>query len=123
MGLIISLYHGDYTSSKDVLHGYSRVTVVNADGPWEPTKDAPAVVIEANAVGNPVIKPVFDWFVEQGLLTKEQTGWHLTASDIYAGTSDSRFGRALQRYTANTYIGVPVHSRLDDWETSRLLSI
>jgi hypothetical protein len=94
------------------------VTIVNAEGPFEPTDDAPAVVLVVRDLfggkyvhAEPVVpagtaKP---WFMHGG---------------TYIETSDSRFGEAIRRLTGNKHAyPVALHDRTETAEEMRRNSI
>lgn len=144
MGLIVSVLRdarlGD--SSNGGLSGrFTSLTVVNVDGPFNPTDERPAVMLAAGAYGAPILVPA----VETDL------GWEAIPSntDDYAGpmfggahaySSDSRWGRAVGdlvrrglrgrgwtegKWGADTYAvptAVPIHDRVETWETYEALS-
>lgn len=109
MGLSLDIYRAGYNSPNNVLAGYKKVTVVNVEGPVEPTEDAPAVVLTGNAYMNPIIRPDMGWFHERNLYLQvpaTESGAH---GGAYAATSDSRFGRALKEFGSNQHFAVPIH--------------
>lgn len=101
MGLIVSIVRDKYDSPVNAFFGYGEVTVVNVDGPFDPTPDRPAARLATNGMGNPIIVPASA--PEDGL-----TPW--MAGGTFAYTSDSRFSRATGLYAA-----VPVHDYAEPW--------
>lgn len=101
MGLIVSIYRDNYDSTSNVFHGRSRIVVVNADGPFEPSDDMPAAMIASNALGNPIIRPA-----------------DMNARPVFGGTygctSDSRFREAQAAVTGQAIYGaLPIHDRIE----------
>lgn len=99
MGLIVDIYRADYRSDLCIFKDVKRITVVNVDGPFDPTPDAPAAWLTERTgyYPNPIIIPVG----EDGLpvLLSE-----VASGGSYAASSDSRFSRAVKFYGA-----VPIH--------------
>lgn len=109
MGLIIGVYR-DASGSDCTLNGVSsrhaNLTVVNVDGPFEPTPERPACwLVKGNLPGT--VKIVV---VEPGTDGK----WSMMGGN-YGGTCDSRFNRAVERITGQTqcYGPVPIHDRYE----------
>ncbi len=91
------------------------VTIINADGPFDPTDDAPAVKIATNSMGNAIIVPADER--PQGCVGPMMGG-------TFVNTSDSRFGEAVRRIgKAQFYGAVPFHDRFETTEQYRALSI
>lgn len=105
MGLRISVYRDDLPdcTKGGVTSRRSDLTVVNVDGPFEPTADAPAVMLFH---GN--IKTALPKLVPVGLEGK----WTMFGGN-YAGTSDSRFADAVERLCGVRANIVPVHDRVE----------
>ena len=117
MGLRLHVYRpthmsdctkGGLTSSANVL------VLVNAEGPFEPTEDEPAVRLEwGPGRNNPILVP-------DGPDYGPDRKWARMFGGNYAGTSDSRFGEAVQKMATQNAgvvgaIGVlPVHDRYED---------
>lgn len=121
MGLIISVYRnaefGDCTNN-GVSSRTSSLTVVNVDGPFTPTADRPAVLLERHQPGCLRIVPAVEAPpVAPGLIAiaghryTAAPGWHSMGGN-YAGTSDSRFTVACEKLLGNKFYGaVAVHDR------------
>lgn len=101
MGLIVSIVRDKYASPANAFFGCDEVTVVNLDGPFEPTPDRPAAVLTRNGVGDPIIRP-------DAMPDQASTPW--MAGGTFAYTSDSRFARATGVYAA-----IPVHDYAESW--------
>ena len=113
MGLILDIYRSDYDSELNVFRGKKSVTVVNIEGPFEPTEDRPASYLTGNAYGNPIIVPN-SWRELQ-----DESGLVMFGGS-YATTSDSRLREALGIH--DFYGAIPVHDRVESWEEYRRYS-
>lgn len=81
--------------------GAHRLTIVNADGPFDPDEKAPAAVITMTPYGDPKIVPA-----------DNPEGKGVMFGGNYAATSDSRFGEAIKRITGKDFYGaVAIHDR------------
>ncbi len=100
MGLVANIYRSDYDSDLNAFYGKDKVTIVNVDGPAEPTEDAPAAVLSKNAFGNPILTP-------EPPLRPNTAGPMFGGT--YAASSDSRFKPGF-------YGAVPIHDRYETWE-------
>jgi len=108
MGLRISVYRDASYKGDCTLNGisskYSTLTVINAEGPFEPDENAPAVMLVANPYNSVVIKAVKDIDAKK---------WCMMGGN-YAATSDSRFGQAIEKMTGQRFYGaVPIHDRIE----------
>ena len=70
--------------------GVSKLCIINADGPFEPTNDAPAAMIEAGPFRSVRIVPTAPRWVGQG---------NRMFGGNFAYTSDSRFSAAVKEIT------------------------
>lgn len=107
MGLIISVYRpadmGDCTLN-GVSSQFDGLTLVNVDGPFDPTPDRPAAwLVRGNLPYT--VKIV----VEDPATT---TRWPMMGGN-YGGTSDSRFNEAVQHITGFSMGPVPIHDRYE----------
>jgi len=110
MGIIVSVYR-DASTNYDCTNGgessrFTKLTVVNVDGPAEPSDDAPAVkLVQGPSVGgqpNPILVPVS---------RLESGDWTMFGGN-FGSTSDSRFCRAVE--ALGSYSGiVPIHDRVE----------
>jgi hypothetical protein len=97
MGLIVSIYRSDYDCELNVFYGKKSVTVINAEGPFEPTEDRPAAIIkDGYTAGSKIIVPVDE--VPDSVFQM--------MGGTYANSSDSRFKEAT-----GTYNAIPIHDR------------
>ena len=121
MGLHVSIYRrapadqpGDMLKldSVDCTNGgvsskVARLTLVNVDGPFNPTPDAPAAyLVKGNVRGAVKIVPA----TETGDM---DTRWLMFGGN-YAGTCDSRFNEAVETLGGPRFGGpVAVHDRYE----------
>lgn len=106
MGLPVSVYrHSKYDATNGGISSkFTELTVINAEGPFEPTEDRPAVMLVKNPYDSVVIKAVSD--IEAG-------HWCMMGGN-YAATSDSRFREAIEKMTGHRFYGaVPIHDRVE----------
>jgi hypothetical protein len=111
MGIIIHVYRapdGDFTNG-GISGRVKTLTVVNVEGPFEPTPDRPAVILTTGPLGHPIIVPVREPVETPDIeLIGPMFGGNL------ADTSDSRWGRAVRniagRYSSTA---VPIHDRFE----------
>jgi hypothetical protein len=97
MGLIVNIYRSDYDCELNVFYGKKSVTVINAEGPFEPTEDRPAAIIkDGYTPGSKIIVPVDE--VPDNVFQM--------MGGTYANSSDSRFSEAT-----GTYNAIPIHDR------------
>jgi len=112
MGMIVSVYRDgsdnyDCTNSGMTNNktGVSKLCIINADGPFEPTDDAPAAMIEAGPFRSVRIVPIAARWVRQG---------NRMFGGNFAYTSDSRFRRAIEEITGEDCAGpVAIHDRYE----------
>lgn len=106
MGLIVSIYRnaelrGDCTAG-GVSSRYTRLTLTNVSGPFEPTDDAPAAILESHYPRILRIRPL-----EAG------EAWVMFGGN-FAATSDSRFRETCERLTGCAFYGaVAIHDRVE----------
>jgi hypothetical protein len=107
MGLILSVYRnaeltGDYSNNGESAR-FSKLTVINCEGPFEPTDDAPAVLLESHVRGCLRLRPL-------SLDVKRV----IMFGGNYAATSDSRFsGKCRELLGGNFYGAVAIHDRVE----------
>lgn len=101
MGLIVSIYRSDYDCELNYFYGKKSVTVINAEGPFEPTEDRPAAKIISTLAGSKIIVPADEYSDKDGVQMSGGT---------FGYSSDSRFTK-----TAGTYNAVPIHDRRETW--------
>jgi len=108
MGLIVNIYRDQHDSELNAFHGYQSVVVLNVEGPFEPTEDIPAAMLEHNGLGDPIIVPFPG--VRPGVIGPMYGG-------TIADTSDSRWREAV-----GGYHGLPIHDRYETVATYDALS-
>lgn len=106
MGMIASIYRNDSfsdSSNRGMSSNFTEVTVVNVEGPFEPTVGRPAVeLVEGYVKGTCFVRPVY--------LGTERP----MMGGTYIATSDSRFHRAVREITGGEFSGaVPFHDRVE----------
>jgi len=105
MGMLAQIYDSPLgnCSNNGVSAKCKQVTVINVDGPFEPSDDAPAVkLIKRERIGNVVCVPV-------GLEGK----WTMFGG-AYITTSDSRFGEAVRKLSGYEHsFPVALHDRVE----------
>ena len=86
-----------------------RLTIINADGPFEPDAEAPAAVIALTPFNNAKIVPADDAEdFNQAILASPRYMF----GGNYAACSDSRFNEAIKKLTGQDFYGaVPIHDR------------
>jgi hypothetical protein len=105
MGMIASVYDNPLgnCSNNGVSANAKQVCIVNVEGPFDPTPDAPAVkLIKRERVGNVVCVPV-------GLEGK----WTMFGG-AFVYSSDSRFNRAVEKLSGYEHsFPVALHDRVE----------
>ena len=112
MGLFASIYRAEHNSSLNVFGGFTKVTLVNVDGPFEPSPDAPAAMLcPGNLRGTVVIRPVEILDAGDPHESKPLRG---AMGGAYVATSDSRFSEACEKMLGTRFYGaVPLHDRVE----------
>jgi len=89
MGLRVNVYRaaGRDCTNGGVSSKYDTLTVVNADGPFDPSDDAPAAKLLIGPYDTIRLVPVE---------LDEQNVWVMFGGNL-ASTSDSRFGEAIEK--------------------------
>jgi hypothetical protein len=105
MGLIVSIYRDGYDSTMNVFHGKSQITLVNVEGPFEPSDKAPAAKLVAGYGKTAIIVPATDELFD-GVQMMGGT---------FASTSDSRFQRAVEKLVGVSHHAVAIHDRRETW--------
>ena len=102
MGLRVNIYRSDYDSDMNVFHGKKQITVVNIDGPFKDTEDAPAAYLQKRSTGGFCIVPADDF--ESGVDGVQMNG------GTFASCCDSRWNQYTEGMPA-----VPIHDRRESW--------
>lgn len=106
MGLLAYVYRnnlGDCTAN-GITSKAEKVCVVNIDGPFSPSPDAPAVeLVEGNLRG--LVKAIPAGVERHAVMS----------GGNFIGTSDSRFSRKIEEITGRTFAEgiVPMHDRIE----------
>ena len=118
MGMIVSVYrdhrdpngwlgdndatNGGVTNHKTGVH---QLTLVNVDGPFDPTPTRPAAwLVPGNVEGSAKIVPHDEY---------TNKTWTMFGGN-YAATSDDRFSVAVEKIVGGTFYGaVPIHDRVE----------
>lgn len=127
MGLIAYVYRdaklGDCTNGG--LSGRcDRLTVVNAAGPFDPTDDMPAVLIDSHGRG--IVRAVparYDEGAGQWVPDRPDGAVGPMFGGNYLAASDSRFRKLCERLTGGSFYGaVAIHDRFETPEQYEALS-
>lgn len=106
MGLLVDVYrNGDDTTLDGLSSTHDTICVVNADGPFEPSKEFPAFELVVNYGDSVALKPVMDR--PEGTLGP-------MAGGNFGATHDSRFSQAIEKITGLGFYGaVAIHDRFE----------
>lgn len=109
MGMIVYIYK-DSDSKTDCTNGglssiHNKFTLVNVDGPFEPTPDRPAAWLVPGNIPNTAKIVIEDPEI------KSQK-WPMFGGN-YAATSDSRYSKAIQKLTGAHSDIIPIHDRFE----------
>lgn len=133
MGMIVSVYR-DADSTYDCSNGglsslFTRLTVVNVEGPFDPTADRPAVMlVPGNLPGTVKLVPAENvgtdeepFYIPLPTNTAEYAGPMFGGN--FAATSDSRWFRAIEKLTGGRGSGaIDIHDRVESWAVNERLS-
>lgn len=103
---------GDCTNN-GVSSKVDQLTVMNVEGPFEPTEDRPAVILIQGPGGqpNPCIVPAVQ--DEETGAWKEAEGWHMFGGN-FAASSDSRWMEAGRVFTRGVSMpAIKIHDRVE----------
>lgn len=124
MGLIARILKSDGQDSSNggLSSRANEVCIVNAEGPFEPSADAPAVLMVQTRHGNIVCVPAdkvtktggYEWSYQDAEGSRYVVDKWLMFGGCYIETSDSRFGAAVRDLSGYRY-GFPValHDRVE----------
>jgi hypothetical protein len=123
MGLIANIFKTTYDCSNGgVSSECSEVTIVNIEGPFEPTEDRPAVLLVENAGGTVKIVPAVEVEDANEYHGKWAPKLGSMMGGTYVATSDSRFTNAVERLLGSRFYGaVPFHDRYESPELAAML--
>jgi hypothetical protein len=108
MGLIVSVYR-DVAHRCDCTNGgvsfkHVELTVINVEGPFEPTPDRPAVKLERSGANVLRLVPVYPG---------SERKWFMFGGN-FAHTSDSRLWEKTEELTGERMYGaIAIHDRLE----------
>lgn len=124
MGLPAQIYkhNGQSYSNGGLSERVDEVTIVNIDGPFEPTDKAPAVLLVRGNLPNtakivPASKLGETWFQ---LCPEKLVG--PMSGGTFVSTSDSRLSEAVRKLTGSYSSIVPLHDRFETVELYNTLS-
>jgi hypothetical protein len=126
MGLIVSIYRDRKMpdcSAGGLSSRVDEVTLVNVEGPFDPTPERPAaLLVKGNGEGiAKVVEAVLEYPGEQesggtGYVARKD-GVGPSMGGCYVATSDSRFTQAVERIVGGRFYGaVPLHDRYETAE-------
>lgn len=110
MGMIVSVYrgaHGDCTNG-GISAKADKLCIVNVEGPFKPTDEMPAAMLDKSRHGVIRIVPVV-WNPEHQHW-QPCPKWYMNGGN-FAATSDSRFREAVEKLGGTPAMGVPVFDR------------
>lgn len=111
MGLILEVFkcrYGD-CSAGGISHDHAEVTAVNCEGPFDPTPERPAVIIESHVAGCLRAIPATD----DGK-PKKFPGAGPMFGGTYVACSDSRFSQKVAQLLGHKFYGaVAFHDRFE----------
>lgn len=112
MGLPVSIYRSEHECDLNVFQKSRRLTIVNIDGPFEPSQDAPAaMLVKGNLRGCAKVVPAVQ--VADGSYIP-LPAWSMFGGS-YVASSDSRFGEAVERIVGSRFSGaVALHDRVEN---------
>ena len=124
MGLTVSILRdsdlGD-CSNGGVSGRVNKLTMINVEGPFEPSDNAPAAkLVEGNLGGAKVIPCIDHPTIMMGDMSK-LIGPMMGGT--YVATSDSRFSNKLEEMGVSMGVAIPFHDRYETTEQYRALSI
>lgn len=110
MGLLADIYRN--SDLQDCTNGgfssrVKTVCIINAEGPFQPSDDCPAVILESGYNG-----PFTNDCVRAVSISDKEDGKWLMHGGNFLHTSDSRFGHLTEELTGQKNIGpVAIHDR------------
>jgi len=108
MGLRVQIYRSaEYDSELNAFYGKRAVTVVNLEGPFEPSEDEPSAILASGPGGDPIIVPEG---LPSGMVGPMFGG-------TFAASSDSRFRTGTGQRSA-----LPIHDRFETVEQYERMS-
>tara|TARA_R100001594_G_scaffold97709_1_gene132086 strand:+ start:1860 stop:2231 length:372 start_codon:yes stop_codon:yes gene_type:complete len=123
MGLIVSILKdgmGDY-SNGGVSGRANQLTLINVDGPFEPSVHAPAAMLVKGNLGGAKVIPCVDDPTNMFGDMSNQIGPMMGGT--FVTTSDSRFSNKLEKMGVSSGVAIPFHDRYETTEQHRALSL
>jgi hypothetical protein len=107
MGIIANIYDCEHGRDRlSILGAVKRVTVVNAEGPFEPTEDCPAVLLVPTNGSRGCIRAV--------PADAYKAGKWLMKGYSFIASSDGRFYAAVEELTGAPFYGaIALHDRCE----------
>lgn len=117
MGIIISVYRSADIGYNCTLNGvsskFNRLCVVNVDGPFEPSADCPAVLLESHVPGCVRIVPAIESKEYKDVYFHDKDK-HAMFGGNYGACSDSRFAAKCEQLVGGGFYGaVAIHDRYE----------
>jgi len=111
MGLRVDIFRSNYRSTRNVFADVDKITLVNVDGPSDPSPDAPAARLAQGSLGTLYIAPEdpFSKFEHLG------NGFVMFGGS-YAATSDSRFHAAVRAAGGKSHVAIAIHDFFETYE-------
>jgi hypothetical protein len=116
MGLIVEIYRGSYNSSANVFKNVSRLVITNLEGPFEPSAEMPAAIMEKGNLGTIIITPDMAFAQDNGITEFDMSKGLLMYGGTYASTSDSRFHEKVRALGGTGHVAIPIHDFFESWE-------
>lgn len=111
MGLTVELLRGSYNSPRNVFRNVSKITLVNVDGPSEPSPQAPAARIVSGPSGTIHIVPDDPFTEFQNL-----GDGFVSSGGSFAYSTDSRFSQAVGKLLGVAHVAIAVHDFFETYE-------
>ncbi len=117
MGLRASIYKHRGKTFSGLLADKDEVTIVNIEGPFEPTDDAPAVLLVEGNIPDCAKVVVAEYVMgEDGpeyIELEPERAMGPMDGGTFVYSSDSRFASAVEILTQTRSAAVPLHDRFD----------
>jgi hypothetical protein len=116
MGLIVEIYRGSYNSSANVFKSVSELVITNIEGPFEPSAQRPAAIMEKGNLGTIIISPDMAFAQDNGITKFDLNKGLIMYGGTYASTSDSRFHDKVRALGGTGHVAIPIHDFFETWE-------
>jgi hypothetical protein len=115
MGLLIFVARGSNCTNGGISSQFDKLLAVNVDGPFDPSDDCPAVLLESHYKGILRVVPAIK---DKGKWARDPR-WAMFGGN-YAATSDSRWSDACAALLGHQFYGaVCIHDRYETAEQMR----